>query len=60
MDTVASQVPFAELCGLLERLQKTTGNEKKKKVLKDFIEKWRQYHETLHKPSSDTVSMEEI
>ena len=35
------KVRFTEICGLLERLQKTTGNDNKKQILKDFISKWR-------------------
>lgn len=54
--TVASKVPFAELCGLLEKVSKTQGNDKKKRILKDFIEKWRESHNTLHKDKKDIVS----
>lgn len=54
--TVASKVPFAELCGLLEKVAKTQGNDKKKRVLKDFIDKWRESHATLHHDNKDVVS----
>lgn len=54
--TVASKVPFAELCGLLEKVSKTQGNDKKKRILKDFIEKWRESHSTLHADNKDVVS----
>ena len=53
--TVASKVSFTELCGLLEKISKTTGNDKKKKVLKDFVQKWRDFHDELHSKSNDTV-----
>lgn len=56
--TVASQVSFAELCGLLEKISKTHGNEKKKAVLGTFVEKWREFHQELHKDNPDTVSRE--
>ncbi|GFN81474.1 DNA ligase [Plakobranchus ocellatus] len=50
--TVASKVTFAELCGLLEKIQKTQGNDKKKRVLKDFVDKWRDFHTKVHKDDS--------
>lgn len=53
--TVASEVPFSELCGLLEKISKTQGNDKKKRILKDFIDKWREYHDKLHKGKKDLV-----
>lgn len=52
--TVAAEVPFSELCGLLEKISKTQGNDKKKRILKDFIDKWRDYHENLHKDNKET------
>lgn len=55
---VASQVSYAELCGLLEKISKTHGNEKKKGVLGKFVEKWREFHQELHKDNPDTVSCE--
>ena len=53
--TVASKVHFAELCGLLEKISKTQGNDKKKRILKDFIDQWRQSHNALHGAGKDTV-----
>uniref|UniRef100_A0A2C9JHQ7 DNA ligase n=1 Tax=Biomphalaria glabrata TaxID=6526 RepID=A0A2C9JHQ7_BIOGL len=50
--TVACAVKFSELCGLLEKIQKTQGNDKKRKVLQDFIEKWRACHKELHTNNS--------
>lgn len=52
-ETVASKVYFAELCGLLEKISKTQGNDKKKRILKDFIDHWRSSHKLLH--DNDTV-----
>ncbi|ESP05690.1 hypothetical protein LOTGIDRAFT_181463 [Lottia gigantea] len=53
--TVASKVGFAELCGLLEKISKTQGNDKKKKVLKEFVDIWRNYHKELHGDKPDLV-----
>ena len=53
--TVASKVHFAELCGLLEKISKTQGNDKKKRILKDFIDQWRQSHNALHGADKDSV-----
>lgn len=58
--TVASEVPFSELCGLLEKISKTQGNDKKKKILKDFIDKWREYHDKLHKGKKDLVCSDSV
>lgn len=46
--TVASKVPFFELCGLLERIAKRSGNEEKRKILRSFIDKWRDFHDKIH------------
>lgn len=52
---VASKVSFTELTGLLEKLSKTQGNDKKKKLLKDFVNRWREVHTQLHKDDPETV-----
>jgi hypothetical protein len=54
--TVASKVSFAELCGLLEKISKIHGNDKKKVMLGKFVETWRNFHKDLHKENPDTVS----
>ncbi|XP_069127951.1 DNA ligase 4-like [Argopecten irradians] len=54
--TVASKVSFAELCGLLEKISKTQGNDKKKRTLTDFVDKWRDFHNSLHKDGKDTTA----
>ncbi|KAL4236518.1 DNA ligase (ATP) [Mactra antiquata] len=54
-ETVASKVHFAELCGLLEKIAKTQGNDKKKRILKDFIDQWRQSHKILHENEKETT-----
>nr|KAG5701196.1 hypothetical protein BaRGS_023305 [Batillaria attramentaria] len=53
---VAARVPFAELCGLLEKLSKTQGNDKKKRILKDFVDKWRNLHSEVHKDDADSTT----
>ena len=50
---VAEKVAFAELCGLLEKLSKTQGNDKKKRVLKDFVDQWRNLHNDIHSDDAE-------
>ncbi len=45
---VASQVPFYDLCLLLEKIADTPGTEKKKKILTTFVSSWREAHGKLH------------
>lgn len=45
---VASQVPFYDLCSLLEKIAVTSGTEKKKKILATFVSSWREAHGKLH------------
>ena len=52
---VAGKVAFAELCGLLEKLSKTQGNEKKKRVLREFVDRWRRLHSEVHSDDADTT-----
>ncbi|KAK3794568.1 hypothetical protein RRG08_003717 [Elysia crispata] len=53
--SVASEVKFAELCGLLEKIEKTHGNDKKKHVLKGFVDKWREFHAEIHKDDGEEI-----
>ena len=53
---VAAQVPFYDLCCLLEKIADTSGTEKKKKILSTFISSWRETHRKLHRDASKTVS----
>ncbi|GFR84311.1 DNA ligase [Elysia marginata] len=55
--SVASQVQFAELCGLMEKIEKTRGNDNKKRVLRGFVDKWREFHTKIHK--DDTSETED-
>lgn len=45
---VATQVPFYDLCSLLEKIADTSGTEKKKKILATFVSSWREAHGKLH------------
>ncbi|XP_071488614.1 DNA ligase 4-like [Diadema antillarum] len=53
--TVAGQIPFAEICGFLERVQKKKGNDQKRNLFKDFLEKWRAFHKQLHAKNPTTT-----
>ncbi|XP_071117642.1 DNA ligase 4-like [Haliotis cracherodii] len=53
--SVAAKVSFTELCGLLEKISRTQGNDKKKRVLRDFVEKWRDFHNETHGENKDTT-----
>lgn len=48
MTTVASKVPFKDLILLLEKIDKKSGTEEKKKILNGFISSWRNVHQKLH------------
>ncbi|XP_059410112.1 DNA ligase 4 [Carassius carassius] len=52
---VAAQVPFIDLCTVLENIQKTKLRPDKSKILKDFIDSWRNFHAALHKDNSNTT-----
>ena len=58
-DEVASQVPFYDLCCLLEKISDTSGTEKKKKILSTFLSSWREAHRKLHKDSPKTVRLDQ-
>ncbi|XP_030057178.1 DNA ligase 4 isoform X2 [Microcaecilia unicolor] len=55
MKTVASQVPFADLCRTLEKIQRSKSRQDKVKHFKDFVDAWRKYHDALHKENVSTV-----
>ncbi|RDD46321.1 DNA ligase 4 [Trichoplax sp. H2] len=50
--TVADEVPFFDLCTLLERISQASGKEKKKKIYSDFLSSWRTAHFKLYGKSS--------
>jgi len=54
--SVASKVPFCQLAVLLDKISDMEGKDRKKKLLKDFIDEWRAFHIKLHGPSGDLVS----
>ncbi|CAN9497485.1 unnamed protein product [Ophioblennius macclurei] len=45
---VATQVPFLDLCNVLEKIQKAKLRPEKSKILRDFMESWRSFHAALH------------
>ncbi len=53
--TVASRIPFAELAGFLEKIQKKHGGEAKKQMFREFLNKWREFHRHLHEEDAMTV-----
>lgn len=53
--TVASQVPFADLCSVLEQIQKCKSRPEKTKYFKDFLDSWRKFHDALHKGEKDVT-----
>ncbi|XP_051743739.1 DNA ligase 4 [Ctenopharyngodon idella] len=53
--SVAAQVPFIHLCTVLEKIQKTKLRPDKGKILKEFIDSWRNFHAALHKDNSNTT-----
>jgi hypothetical protein len=55
MTTVASIVPFHNLCQLLDKIQKTSGSDAKKRILKEFIDEWRACHNKIHKDDINTT-----
>ncbi|NWT81852.1 DNLI4 ligase, partial [Lanius ludovicianus] len=53
--TVASHVPFADLCSTLERIQKCKSRPEKTKYFKDFLDSWRKFHDALHQKEKDVT-----
>ncbi|XP_006894678.1 PREDICTED: DNA ligase 4 [Elephantulus edwardii] len=53
--TVASHVPFADLCSTLERIQRSKGREEKIRHFKEFLDSWRRFHDALHKNQKDVT-----
>ena len=52
---VASQIPFHDLCSLMEKVHKTQGTDRKKKILSSFIDRWRETHARLHPTDAATT-----
>ncbi|XP_033127857.1 DNA ligase 4-like isoform X2 [Anneissia japonica] len=53
--SVAGRIPFSELAVFLENVQKKHGTDNKRKLFKDFLDKWRVFHAHLHKDDSDNT-----
>ena len=54
--SVAEIVPFSELCGLLDKIDGRKGTEEKRKILRQFIDRWREFHEKIHGNDKTVVS----
>lgn len=54
--SVAENVTFGDLVTLLEKIQRTQGNAKKREILAKFIQHWRDAHHNLHKGKKTTDS----
>lgn len=55
LQTVASHVPFADLCSTLERIQKSKGRVEKIRHFKEFLDSWRKFHDALHKNQNNVT-----
>uniref|UniRef100_A0A8C5K712 DNA ligase n=1 Tax=Jaculus jaculus TaxID=51337 RepID=A0A8C5K712_JACJA len=53
--TVASHVPFADLCSTLERIQKSRERAEKIRHFREFLDSWRKFHDALHKNKKDVT-----
>lgn len=53
--TVASHVPFADLCSTLERIQRSKGRAEKIRHFSEFLDSWRKFHDALHKNQKDVT-----
>ncbi|XP_072332377.1 DNA ligase 4 isoform X2 [Scyliorhinus torazame] len=53
--TVAAKVPFCDLCLTIEKIQKAKSRPDKNKYFKDFLNSWRNFHNTLHKNDLNTT-----
>lgn len=53
--TVASHVPFADLCSTLERIQRSKGRADKIRHFREFLDSWRRFHSALHKNQKDVT-----
>ena len=52
---VASKVPFSQLCALLDKISNRAGTDAKKKLLREFMREWRDFHNKLHKDNENIV-----
>lgn len=53
--TVASHVPFADLCSTLEQIQKSKSRPEKAQHFKNFLDSWRKFHDALHQKEKDVT-----
>ncbi|XP_065052274.1 DNA ligase 4-like [Rhopilema esculentum] len=46
---VACQVPFFDLCMVIQKIDDSQGKEKKKDIFKKFLHRWREVHIRIHR-----------
>ena len=46
---VACQVPFFDLCMVIQKIDDSQGKEKKKEIFKKFLHRWREVHIRIHR-----------
>ncbi|CAH1249356.1 LIG4 [Branchiostoma lanceolatum] len=54
MMAVSATVPFTHLCTMLEGVDRAKGKDNKKKIFKEFLDKWREFHNSVHKDDPNT------
>ena len=52
---VAAEVPFRDICNLMEAVAKQSSLEKKKRIFGSFLERWREEHKRLHPTDASTT-----
>ncbi len=55
---VAAQVPFFDLCMVMQKISDAQGKDKKKEIFKKFLNHWRQAHTKIHGDFKSNVSSE--
>ncbi len=43
------------MCSLMEKINNTSGTDRKKRILKSFVDKWREAHNKLHSTQAATT-----
>ncbi|KFQ18702.1 PREDICTED: DNA ligase 4 [Merops nubicus] len=54
-NTVASHVPFGDLCSTLERMQTCKSRPEKTKCFREFLDSWRKFHHALHQKEKEVT-----
>lgn len=53
---VSDEIPFQDLCVLLEKISKVKGTDRKKQLFRTFLTQWREAHARLHPTDADTTA----